>query len=85
MIPIIRTPRPSKDYQVVIEQQPDPSKNVTKSSDILLTPGDDYMVQHIIPINKSGYQDIFDLCRKEYEFKYAHKKSCVIYSSWEVF
>ena len=30
-----------------------------KASDILLIPGDDYMVQHIRPINKSGPQEIF--------------------------
>ena len=70
--------RPSKDHQTVIEQQYDPSPNVTKACDILLSPGDDEMVQHIIPINNSGTQDIFSLWRKEDEFKYPHKKSCEI-------
>ena len=42
----------SKDKWTVIEQQPDPSPNVTKSSDIFLTPRNDDMVKHAIPINK---------------------------------
>ena len=44
--------RTSKDNQKVIKQQPDPSTNVTKASEIFLTLGDDEMVQHISPINK---------------------------------
>ena len=70
--------RPSKDQQIVIKQQPDPSPNVTKSSVVFLTPGDGEMVQYISPVNKSVLQDIFALFRKEDDFKYAHKKSCVI-------
>ena len=58
IILIIRTLRTSKDHHIVIEQQPEPSPN---ASEILLIPGDDDMVQHIIPINKSGTQDIFSL------------------------
>ena len=54
-----------------------------KENDIFLIPGIDEMVKRIIPINNSGPQDIFSLYRKEYEFKYAHKKSCVIYSPQE--
>ena len=50
----IRMLRPSKDHQIVIEQQPDPSPNATKASENFLTPGDDDMVQHISPINKPG-------------------------------
>ena len=50
----IRTRRSSKDHQTVVEKQPDPETNVTKSSDIFLIPRDDDMVQHISPINKSG-------------------------------
>ena len=42
------------------------------------------MVQYISPVNKSGPQDIFSLWIKEDGFKYAHNKSCVIYSSQEV-
>ena len=60
----MRMLRPSKDYHIVIEQQPDTSPNVTKASDIFLTHRDDDMVRHIIPINKSAPQDIFDLWRK---------------------
>ena len=55
-IPIIRTLIPSKNYQTVIEQQPYPSPNATKENDIFLIPGNYDMVQHIIPINKSGLQ-----------------------------
>ena len=58
---IIKTMIPSKDNQSVIDQQPDPSPNVMKTSDILLIPGDEEMAQYIIPINKSGPQDIFAL------------------------
>ena len=50
---------PSKDHHTVVDQQPDSATNVTKSSDIWLIPGDDDMVQHIRPINKSGQKDIF--------------------------
>ena len=70
----MRTLRPSKDHHTGIDQQPGPPPNVTKASDILLIPGDDEMVQHIRPTNKSGPQDIFALWRKEYEFKYAQNK-----------
>ena len=65
IILVIRTLRPSKDHQTVIEQQSDTSPNVTKASDILLIPGYDDMVQHIRLINKSGPQDIFDIQIKE--------------------
>ena len=41
---IIRTLRPSKDHHTVTEEQPDPSLNVKKASDILLIPGYDEMV-----------------------------------------
>ena len=64
IIPLIRTLRPRKDHHTVIKQQPDPSPNVTKESEILLITGDDDMVQHISPINKSGPRDIFFLWRK---------------------
>ena len=47
---------PSKNHQIFIEQQPDPSPNVTKSSDVLLNTGDDEIVQPISPVNKSGQQ-----------------------------
>ena len=40
------------DNHTFIEQQTDQSPNVTKASDILLSPRDDDMVQHINPINK---------------------------------
>ena len=60
IILIISTIRPIKDHQKIINQQP-----VTKESDLLLITGDDEMVQHISPINKSGPQEIFSLCRKE--------------------
>ena len=50
---------PIKDNHTVINQQPGPSPNLTKASDIFLIPGDEEMVQHIIPINKSGPQEIF--------------------------
>ena len=59
--------------------------NITKTSDTWIITGDVEMVQHIRPINKSGSQDIFSLWIKEDKFKYAHKKSCVIYSPWEAF
>ena len=53
ILPIISTLSPSKDHQKVIKKQPDPSPNITKSSEILLVPGDDEMIQYTIPINKS--------------------------------
>ena len=84
-IPIIRTMRSSKDHLTVIEQQLAQSPNVIKDSYILPIPGDDDMGQQIIPINKSVPQHIFALRRKEDELKYAHNKSCVIYSSQEAF
>ena len=58
---IIRTLIPSKYHHAVIKQQPDPSPNVTKESDILLITGYDDMVQHIRLINKSGPQEIFSI------------------------
>ena len=70
----------SKDKWTVIEQQPDPSPNVTKSSDIFLTPRNDDMVKHAIPINKWRAKENFTL-----DFEYAHKKSCIIYSPQEDF
>ena len=60
-IPIIRTLRPSKDYQTVIEQRPDPSQDAKKDNDIFLIPGNDEIVQHIIPVNKQGLQEILAL------------------------
>ena len=51
--------RPSKDHQTVIEQQPDPSLNVTKERDLLIIPGDDDMLQHISTINKLGTHVFF--------------------------
>ena len=60
IIPSIQIPIRIKYYQEVIEKQSDPSPNVTKSNDIFLTPGNDEMVQHSIPINKSGLQEILD-------------------------
>ena len=45
--------RPSKYHQTVVKHQPDPTTNVTKASEILMVPGDDEMVLHIIPIKKS--------------------------------
>ena len=68
----------SKDHHLVIEQQPAPSPNATKASDIFLIHVDDEMFQHINHINKSGPQDIVALWRKKYNFKYAHKTSCVL-------
>ena len=84
-IPIISNMRSSKDHLTVIEQQLAQSPNVIKDSYILPIPGDDDMGQQIIPINKSVPQHIFALRRKEDELKYAHNKSCVIYSSQEAF
>ena len=52
---------PSNDNQTVINQQPDPSPNVMKAREIFLITGDDEMVQHIRPINKSGPQEIVAL------------------------
>ena len=72
--------RPSKDNRVVIEQQPYPSTNLTKASDIFLTPVNDDMVQHTSPINKSILQDVFTL-----DFEYAHNKSCIVYPPQEDF
>ena len=71
----IRTRRPIKYHQTVVEQQPDPATTVTKESDIWLIPGDDDMVQHIRPLNKSVREEIVTLWRKEDEFKYTHNKS----------
>ena len=45
--------RTSKYHQIFIEQKIDPSPNSMKASDSLMTTGDDDMVQHISPINKS--------------------------------
>ena len=70
----IRIMRLSKDNRIVIEQQPYPSTNLTKASDIFLTPVNDDMVQHTSPINKSILQEIFTL-----DFEYAHNKSCIVY------
>ena len=36
--------RLNKDHQTVVKKQPDPEKNVNKSSDIWLIPGGDEMV-----------------------------------------
>ena len=66
--------RPIKDQHIVIEQQPDPSPNVTKASDIFLTPGDEDMVQHISPINKSGPQEIFSPWRKKGKIDYSQQQ-----------
>ena len=55
------TPRPSKDHQTVIDQQPDPSPNEVKENENFLIPGNDEMVQHITPISKSGAQELFAL------------------------
>ena len=60
----IKTRRPIKNQQALVEQQPDTETNVTKVSDVWLINGDDDMVQHIRPINKSGPQEIFALWRK---------------------
>ena len=54
----IRTLRPRKYQQILVEKQPDPETNLNKASDIWLIPGYDDMVQHIIPINKKVPQDI---------------------------
>ena len=78
IIPSIRTQRPSKDHQTVFKQKPDSATNVTKASDIWMIPGDDDMIQHIRPLNKSGPQDIVDLWRKEGDLKYTHQKSYII-------
>ena len=37
---------PSKNHKTVVEQQPDPSPNVTKSSDILIILGYDDMERY---------------------------------------
>ena len=76
----IRILRLSKDNWIVIEQQPDPSTNLTKSSENVLNPGNDEMVHHTRPINKSRLKQIFTLY-----FKYAHEKSWIIYSPQEDF
>ena len=81
----MRTLNPIKDHQTVVNQQPDLATNVTKASDICLITGDDEIIQHIIPLNKSGPQEIVTLWVKEDDFRHAHKKSCVIYSSQEAF
>ena len=57
----MRTLEPIYNYQTVIEQQPDPSPNVTKENVNFLVPGNDEMVQHISPINKSGLHKILDI------------------------
>ena len=54
IIPSIKTRSTSNDDHTVFKQQPDPAKNVTKASGIWLIHGDYEMVQHIIPINKTG-------------------------------
>ena len=77
---IISTLRPSKGYQTGIDQQLDPSPNATKENNILMIPENYEMVQHISPINKSVLQDIFAP-----DFKYAHNKAVVLYSSQEAF
>ena len=56
-----------------------------KKGGVLLITGYAEMVQHISPINKSVLQDILVIWRKQDEFKYVHKKSCVIYSYQESF
>ena len=61
--------RPIKDHHTVIKQQLDTPPNATKSNDIFLIPGNDEIVQHIRPINKSGPQNIFALGIKKDEFK----------------
>ena len=71
----IRMLRLNKYNRIVIQQKTDPSPNVTKERENFLTPGNDYMVQHTSPNNKSIPQDIFIL-----DIEYAHKKSCIIYS-----
>ena len=48
----------------MVEQQTDTETNIIKASDIWMIPGDDEMVQHIIPLNKSGPQEIVALWRK---------------------
>ena len=55
---------PIKDHQIVSKEKPAPSPNVMNAVDIFLLHGYDDMGQHIIPINKSGLQDIFALWRK---------------------
>ena len=50
---------PSKDYQPVVKQQPDPATNVAKASYVWLINRDKDMVQHIRPINISVSQEIF--------------------------
>ena len=69
----IRTRRPRKYQQILVEKQPDPETNLNKASGIWLIPGYDKMVQYIRPINESRLQYIFAL-----EFKYAHNKACVL-------
>ena len=64
IIPIIRTLRPSKDQQTLIQKKPDLSRTVMKASGIFTMPGDDEIGQHIIPINKTVPQDVFIPRRK---------------------
>ena len=58
---MIRVLRPRKYHHTVIEQQPYPSPNVTKTSDSFLVPGDYEMVKNISLINKSGPKEILAL------------------------
>ena len=55
---------PIKYHHTVIKQQLDTPPNATKSNDIFLIPGNDEIVQHIRPINKSGPQDFLLLREK---------------------
>ena len=73
MIPVIRTLRSCKDHLTVIEQQPDPPRNVTKASDIFPIHGDYEMGQQIIPTNKSLPQ-FFSLDKRKKERKKGRKK-----------
>ena len=61
---IIRSLRPIKDQQIVIDQQPDPSPTVIQASGIILMPREDDMDKNIIPITKPGPLDIFVLKKK---------------------
>ena len=78
--------RSSKDQKTVIKQQPGPSPTVTKESGMFLMSGYSEMGQHIIPIINKGPQEFFYKRKKREDgFKYAHNKSCVVYSSQEAF
>ena len=44
----------------MVKQKPGPATNVTKN-DIFLVSGNDEMVQHIRPINKSVLKEILDI------------------------